>query len=1114
MRKRGSLRGGVSEAGGSRAGPRPESPRRRHAPDYARDVLTRGWLAVVTLLLVCTGSAHAAEVLLDDFENIDEWSVEFSEGTKAWIVQEEGASGMAMRVGYDLGTAGGWILVRKAFPITLPENYAFFFSLRGEGRPNNFEFKLVDPPGKNVWWRVQRDFVFPAEWQRTSVRKSRLMFAWGPGGRREVKQVGAIEIAVSAAEGGTGSFLIDDLGFEEREPAVSDGVPPAVSASSALPGHDAVLLLDGDAATSWKSEAVPEAQWVQIDFRRNHEYGGLVLDWDPEDYATAFTVDISIDGARWTNAYTTTTGHGGRSYIYMPDAESRYIRLDVQHSSRGQGVGIAAVVVKPIDFSESSNQFFSAIAADAPVGMYPKYVYGRQSYWTLVGVNRDRKEALLNEEGMLEVDRAAFSIEPFLYAAGRLITWNDVEVAQRLEDGYLPIPSVVWQHPTVGLEISTFASGEPDASVLYARYRVQNRGPDAQPIRLFLAIRPFQVNPPWQSLNMTGGVSPIQDVRLDGRVVWVNREHAVLALTRPDRFGAATFEEGSITTEFLSTGRVPPRTEVTDSFAFASGALAYDLALEPGAHADVYVSVPFHQPFVASAAGLGADDVAKFVGTEHEVIRRYWETVLGRVAIELPPEAGKIDATLKTTLAYILINRDGPALQPGSRNYARSWIRDGAISSAALLEMGFTPEVRDFLRWYVKYQGPDGKVPCCVDRRGPDPVSEHDSAGELIYAVMEYYRYTHDVGFLNDMWPHVTAAVDYMTALRRRRTTDDYRTPGKEAFFGLLPESISHEGYSAHPVHSYWDDFFALRGLKDAAEMAVVLGDDERASSIAALRDDFRETLYASIQRVLTDRGIDYVPASVELGDFDPTSTSIALVPGGEVANLPQPALARTYDRYYADFEARRDGHGDAEAYSGYEMRNVGALVRLGQKRRAVDILDFFLADQRPPAWNEWGEIAWRDATAPRFIGDMPHTWVGAGFIRAVRAMLAYEREDDDALVLAAGIPAEWVMSDAGVKVRRLPTHYGVLNYSLRGESVDTVRLRVTGDVALPPGRIVVPSPLARPLRAVLVNGKPVETFTSDHAVIGQFPADVVLRYEPDTAGKVEARTASDAVTR
>jgi len=31
------------------------------------------------------------------------------------------------------------------------------------------------------------------------------------------------------------------------------------------------------------------------------------------------------------------------------------------------------------------------------------------------------------------------------------------------------------------------------------------------------------------------------------------------------------------------------------------------------------------------------------------------------------------------------------------------------------------------------------------------------------------------------------------------------------------------EGYSAKPMHSYWDDFFALRGFKDAAFIAKEL---------------------------------------------------------------------------------------------------------------------------------------------------------------------------------------------------------------------------------------------------------------------------------------------------
>src|SRR6185503_14712555 len=230
-------------------------------------------------------------------------------------------------------------------------------------------------------------------------------------------------------------------------------------------------------------------------------------------------------------------------------------------------------------------------------------------------------------------------------------------------------------------------------------------------------------------LNMNGGVTTIQEMKFDGRVVWVNREKAVVALTTPDRFGATTFEEGSVT-DFLLVDQLPLQTQVSDPFGFASGAMRYNLYLEPKEVAEIDLAVPFHEPY-AAAAGLRADDPRAFIARQLDDTRKYWKRILSRVEIELPPTAKKLSNTLKTTLAYTLINRDGAAIRPGSRNYARSWIRDGAITSAALLQMGFTEEVRDFIQWYAGYQAADGKIPCCIDRRGPDPVSEHDAPGQF-----------------------------------------------------------------------------------------------------------------------------------------------------------------------------------------------------------------------------------------------------------------------------------------------------------------------------------------------------------------------------------------------
>src|SRR4029077_10790819 len=97
-------------------------------------------------------------------------------------------------------------------------------------------------------------------------------------------------------------------------------------------------------------------------------------------------------------------------------------------------------------------------------------------------------------------------------------------------------------------------------------------GGGGEPLTLFLAIRPFQVNPPWQTLNTTGGVTHIQELRFDGRTVTVDRDRTVPSITTPDRFGAGTFEEGPLT-DALASGRVPFQSSVSDPLGFASGAL-------------------------------------------------------------------------------------------------------------------------------------------------------------------------------------------------------------------------------------------------------------------------------------------------------------------------------------------------------------------------------------------------------------------------------------------------------------------------------------------------------------------------------------------------------------
>jgi len=491
---------------------------------------------------------------------------------------------------------------------------------------------------------------------------------------------------------------------------------------------------------------------------------------------------------------------------------------------------------------------------------------------------------------------------------------------------------------------------------------------------------------------------------------------------------------------------------------------------------------------------LGGARPEAWIASAQAAVAQMWRERLNRVSIELPESGRPLVAALRTAVAHMLVTRDGPVLRPGTRSYARSWIRDGAMIAESLLRVGHPGPAVDYLRWYAPHQFADGKVPCCVDTRGADPVPEHDSAGELIFLAHEVYRYTGDRRLLGEMWPHIEGAARYLESLRQSERTEANLAPGRRAFYGLLPPSISHEGYSAKPMRSYWDDFWALKGYNGAIAAAAALGRADALSRLERQRDEFRGDILASLRHAMAAHGSPYLPGAAELGDFDPTSSTIAIAPGGELHRLPREVVDATFERYWREFVARRDGRREWEDYTPYEIRTVGTFVRLGWRQRAHELLAFFLDGRRPAAWNQWPEVVGRDARQPRFVGDMPHGWVASDFVRAALDLFVYEREGDDALVLAAGVQPEW-LDGSGVSVKDVRTPYGPVSYTLRREGRKLV-LHVPDSVRVPPGGLVLVWPDgAPPSRDTRVNGQ-TAPWQGSELRLHSLPATVVVEPE------------------
>ena len=209
---------------------------------------------------------------------------------------------------------------------------------------------------------------------------------------------------------------------------------------------------------------------------------------------------------------------------------------------------------------------------------------------------------------------------------------------------------------------------------------------------------------------------------------------------------------------------------------------------------------------------------------------------------------------------------------PARAARARLDPRRRAFTSVALLDAGHAEEVRDFhLRWYATFQFPTGRIPCCIDRRGADR-----DAGE---------RQRRRVPVHAAAVPATRATSASCTSCVRRRRAPPTRSSRAHAarrpsttatnlpMRGLLPESISHEGYSGHPARATGTTSSRCAG---SATSCPARG--RRRDERAALANGARGLPERSVR---VDRAGDAARRSSptclrppDLGDFDATSSA------------------------------------------------------------------------------------------------------------------------------------------------------------------------------------------------------------------------------------------------
>ena len=411
----------------------------------------RSLIAWVALFFSTALAAIEPPRTLDDFSDASRWTASSSDQVSATL--REAGDGLCLA--YDFHGVSGYASMRRPLALAYPSDYEFDVRVRGRGPENALQFKLTDAANENVWWVNRGAFPPPADWTLLRFKKREISFAWGPLADHDLHRSEAIEFTVYADKGGAGEICLADLVFRERAPLPAVLPKLEASASSSQRAAPAGNAVDGDPATFWQSARGGE-QSLTLDLGFDREFGGLVLHWHGDAYASKYDIAVSGDAKEWRIVRRVMVGNGGADPLYLPESEARYVRISMH--GRDRGYALDEIELKDLAFGASANAFFSALAKSAPRGWYPRGFYDEQTYWTVVGVDGGHETGLFSEDGALEVSRGGFSIAPIVAEPdGTLTTWADAHIRHWLDLNSLPIPKAIWEARGFRLTASAFS---------------------------------------------------------------------------------------------------------------------------------------------------------------------------------------------------------------------------------------------------------------------------------------------------------------------------------------------------------------------------------------------------------------------------------------------------------------------------------------------------------------------------------------------------------------------------------------------------------------------------------------------------------------------------------
>lgn len=426
-----------------------------------------------------------------------------------------------------------------------------------------------------------------------------------------------------------------------------------------------------------------------------------------------------------------------------------------------------------------------------------------------------------------------------------------------------------------------------------------------------------------------------------------------------------------------------------------------------------------------------------------ERVAEYWESgtdiPYGHIRVPDAEIQNLVDASIRGIWQAREIRDGRYCFQVGPTEYRGLWIVDGAFLLETATLLGKGEEARDGIEYTLSFQKENGAF-AKLDS------SFYKENGLVLWTCVRHAMLTQDRDWLRSVWGKLSQTIDRIGRLRAQTLAND--NPLDD---GLIPPGFIDGGLKGGPEQAeYSNVVWNLSGMKAMIQAAHWLGEKKDAQRWQQEYDDFYAAFRRAAERdkCLDSFGNTYLPVVM-----DPQYHSLpqraqwafcqSIYPG-QIFGSDDPLALGTLEMLHTTLQegmVMGTGWIISGIWNYFASFYGHACQWMGQSDRAAEALYAFANHASPLyLWRE--EHNPRDLQPINYIGDMPHNWASAEFIRMVTHMLAIDRGNE--LHLLEAIPRQWLKAGMSTALSEIATPFGPLSFTLNVDRQGrTARLRI-----------------------------------------------------------------------